>query len=386
MMKRCLGLAMGIALLGACSGDQMAVGDGGVQTFWNGPWKYDVNPVGELGINENPKSFQNVCGQAEFALKNQTPDMFLLLDRSNSMADSVAGSTKSLWEIVRESINNITADLDSRILFGATVFPNAVGKNTCSRNDSDNNCSGANEQPLVPINLNNGPAIKAALQNQGNCGGTPTAVSLNAVYRYLQKVTDANPKYLLLATDGMPNCNSAFTNGCACTCSDGLFGNASSCCGGKQPLMCLDDNAALQAIDALKKAGINTYVIGLGTKSGNPAVLSKMAQIGGTGDYIKADEASKIKQAFEQIAGAIANCMFDVDCAGIQDSKKVNFYFDEEVVDQDLNNLQGWNWTKQCETQSGKGAIGFFGAACERIKNHQVQKISAKFGCKDTIY
>ncbi len=148
-------------------------------------------------------------------------------------------------------------------------------------------------------------------------GGTPTAATLLGPVANdpTLDVTDATvPKYVLLVTDGLPNCDA--TNPCgtmpwsngtsygcespnylaskgisalpnsACACSFGDCSNPSvtaSCCTGSDPNECLDGTAAIAAVTALHQKGIKTIVVGMGADYTNAAVLDGMMAAGGTG-------------------------------------------------------------------------------------------------------
>src|SRR5438094_173159 len=90
------------------------------------------------------------------------------------------------------------------------------------------------------------------LVNPGDNGGsspdglTPTTAAIDAAVNYLSGAidSDGHPKYILLATDGEPNCGSG-----------------------------ADDNAAAeQAVANAATKGIHTFVVGIGTGNGNETV------------------------------------------------------------------------------------------------------------------
>jgi len=100
------------------------------------------------------------------------------------------------------------------------------------------------------------------------------------------------PKYVLLLTDGDPNC------------TDGAFGQS-------------PDRAAQQAtIDAiadLASDGVLTYVVGFQTGSTSFAsVLDEMAQNGGTGDdkHRSVNSGDELLDEFRRIAGSAVSCSF----------------------------------------------------------------------------
>jgi hypothetical protein len=143
-------------------------------------------------------------------------------------------------------------------------------------------------------------AVNTRIQMLNPTGGTPTGSSLEFLGTY-GGITDSNDfrdDFVLLLTDGLPNCNDANPNnlcGCyqnmsctpmqtsACDCTLGSGGTAcvtmNFCSKG-----CLDQSGAVAAVRALRLKGIRTIVVGFGADlSGGPGpiVLNAMAREGG---------------------------------------------------------------------------------------------------------
>jgi hypothetical protein len=120
-----------------------------------------------------------------------------------------------------------------------------------------------------PINGQGGPA-----------GGTPTSESLKFVGSLSELQATDRDDFVLLLTDGLPNCNSANPNAgnpTACRCTQ------TSC--GTSPLGCLDKDASVAAVAALQaQQQIRTIVIGFGAETASgagPETLNAMAEAGG---------------------------------------------------------------------------------------------------------
>jgi hypothetical protein len=312
-----------------------------------------------------------VCGEAEFTIARTIPDVLIVLDRSNSMAEGVP----PLWDTCRNAIYDITSAMDSQIWFGLFTFPSSLPTSACA--GLNNQCTAPNDV-VVGVAQGTATAIKGALTNMATCGGTPTAQTLLAAKQYLQAklAPNGHAKHILLATDGGPNCNPAL-NALTCTCT------APSCL--FNPNNCLDDAQTYKVLDDLCAAGIKTYVIGMGAAQALKNVLDQMAQHGCTGKPYAPTDPAAVKKAFQDIAGAVASCTFEVDCSKIQDSNLVNFYFDGKVVPRAPSHKSGWDWTKPCKGDAGKGTVEFFGPDCDAIKSSTVKKVAAKFGCATKI-
>ena len=122
---------------------------------------------------------------------------------------------------------------------------------------------------------------------------------------YLQTLNDGNPKFLLLATDGIPTCGSS-------QCAPGVNtgGSATAC----------DDANAIAAVKTVHDSmQIPTFVIGIGTSTGGgDATLTAMAQAGGypragTPSYYSVQSAGELTEAFKSITGMVQSCTFAID-------------------------------------------------------------------------
>jgi hypothetical protein len=332
---------------------------------------------GVQGQADSPRTVQGdggsadgiICGEAEFDIARTVPDMLIVLDRSNSMGSGAS----PLWDTTRNALYSITASMDSQVWFGLFVYP---GPLCTGANDLARDCS-APTDPTVPLGPGKSGAIKTALTPMKVCGGTPIAATLMAAGQYLQtKVPASNhARYILLATDGGPDCNHSLDLS-TCTCTPG-----GSCV---VPENCLDDARTNKVLGELCAAGIKTYVVGLGSVQLEAAVLQAMAQHGCTGKpYTPADPAA-ITKTFGEIAAGVATCSFEMDCSKIPDPGLVNFYFDGKLVPRINSHSGGWDWVVPCKGNN-IGKVEFFGFDCEAIKANQVKKVSATFGCATNV-
>jgi hypothetical protein len=208
--------------------------------------------------------------------------------------------------------------------FGLAIFPD-LGAGTTGDSCSDGKI-------LVDVGASdNVAAIKAQLTSATVFpkGGTPTAHMLQSI------VSDSNfvnaeentPRYVILITDGEPNCNSQL-NGASCVCTTGDCSN---------PQNCLDATATVDQIKALyatqpdaNKAGIKTFVIGFGADTagttGAVDVLNDAAVAGHTDQqldpsatppvttrYYQATNQTELEAILGQILGRITPCTFGLD-------------------------------------------------------------------------
>lgn len=226
----------------------------------------------------------------------------------------VVGSTPFISELAARGSN---AD---PVRMGMVAFPS---DNVCGAGDPT---SGATSVPVAPA-TSSASTIGSTLMGIAPSGGTPTAASMENAAAALQSVAeDGRSNYIVLLTDGAPNCNADF-QATADNCGAGTDYCVSngSCVGTNQtpPLGCLDEDNLVSKIDAVKQAGILTFVIGFGSDftSGNLAfdTLTRSAQAGGTAQattpaFYLATNQDALQAALNAIAAQIGNkCDYPLD-------------------------------------------------------------------------
>jgi hypothetical protein len=129
-------------------------------------------------------------------------------------------------------------------------------------------------------------AVSQKIQGLTAAGATPTGAALQALSEYAPLLGTDQDDFVLLLTDGLPNCNANNPNTCAdaaaCQCT------LSSCSGQFCSTGCLDQTGAVGAVAALRQAQIKTIVIGFGADVAGAtgsafSVLNAMADAGGFG-------------------------------------------------------------------------------------------------------
>lgn len=258
----------------------------------------------------------------------ELPVLFIVQDKSGSMnklpdpQGTPGDPTK--WEASSLVVPQLAAQFANRFRFGLAMFPKDTVQFSCTTGTV------VAQVPLAQGQSGVAGVASAYLSNVAG-GGTPTAATLRAVKTYLDGVVVNAPKYVLLITDGLPNCNLGLNEAtCATTtpgCENTSACSGASCCGlGAKD--CLDDTATVAAAAALKAKGIKVYVVGFGVdvnKANNKAVLDDIAQAGGTGSAFLASNKVGLTTALGQIAFDAATCCKDectagaVSCASAQE-------------------------------------------------------------------
>ena len=291
------------------------------------------------------------------------PDILIVQDKSGSMDESADGTcksscgSKSKWTQVTAALKQVVGMTDTTVNWGLKFF-------------ADNGHCGANGAPVVSIAAGNGAAVSSAIGNTKPGGNTPTRDAVATGAAYLMSVADTNPKYLLLATDGLPNCPA----GCS------LTNPSSACTMTDNPA---EDKAATDAVAAAAAAGVPTFVIGVGM-TGADATLNAMAVAGGmpqtgasTSFYSVTDTASLVN-ALNAILGRVATCKFNVGDApnSMTSVDQIDVYGDSTPIGKDTNHANGWDYTNGTHT-----AIEVYGPQCDAILSGAIKNVTITFRC-----
>ncbi len=282
------------------------------------------------------------------------PDMLIVLDRSGSMmlAPGLVPIGASKWSIMKTSLGTVLPAREANIRFGLSVFP------------TDEDC-GVDPGARVGIALNNASAISTWLDGSGPGGNTPAHLGLAEALAYYQTIP-ANPagRYVLFATDGIPNC------------------------GGDPPNVDITtDVETIQAVEDLANAGIHTFVLGFGGLFGlDSGVLNDAAQAGlepqagGPPYFYHADDAQGLQTALDTIAGGIIapSCSYElVSQPPVPDDVAV--FFDGVAVPRSPSHADGWDYYPDSST------ITFFGSYCDTLMAGSVSAVNFVFGCPGPV-
>ncbi len=227
---------------------------------------------------------------------NCKPDVLLVQDRSGSMNNDDADlacnggcSANSKWAQMTTAVTNVLQSTQGSVNWGVKYFP-------------DNNACDASMPPAVGIAPSNGAAVADSIARTLPGGTTPTRDAITFGTAYLQSLTDTNPKFLLLATDGLPNCPlgcaAMTTANAACTQTDNPT----------------EDLAVEAAVMMAAAQGIKTFVVGIGNVATAQNTLNQLAldggeaQTGGATSYYAATDEAALEAALTSIVGKIAGC------------------------------------------------------------------------------
>jgi hypothetical protein len=313
------------------------------------------------------------CDPKSFVLQQAPPaEVYLVLDKSGSMAEPGADPKQTKWQELRAAVDFALSKFESSIRFGLLLYPSAAPCLTSG--------------PQVRIDTVNKKAILAKLDATTPSGGTPTAAALNNAAQSLGDVGSKNAmRFVILATDGGPNCNYLLDASGGCTCSSVA---ANLCCTNHPEscptgASCLDDTHVLQVIaDLRQKHATDTFVIGLAGSSGYSALLDQMAVAGGrqqqgaSSKYYAADSQKQLEAALSAIAGSVISCAIQLDETP-KYPDKVKVYMDGQEIPRDTTHQNGWDYTDASLTR-----IELFGPACDTLQDGKQHDLTATFACE----
>jgi Mg-chelatase subunit ChlD len=295
------------------------------------------------------------CAHEAFELSRQPAEILIVLDRSGSMKEVPSGTTgTSKWDLVVPGVNEVVTATDASVSWGLKVFPEGEGMSCIVGSVTD--------AIPVPIAANNASAVTAqitATTPEGN--GTPTGDAINAAVTYLKTLSDTNPKFILLATDGEPTCV-------------GTSNNSNQA-----------RTFAVQAITDAAAAGFKTVVIGVATtKAAATNALNEMAVAGqmprmdsdptATKFYLASTKDDLVK-SLQQITGQVSSCVFNLTSTP-PDPDNIAVKINGQKAPRDATHTDGWDYL-----DTGYKQVEVFGQWCDQLKAADANKVNFVFGC-----
>jgi hypothetical protein len=271
------------------------------------------------------------------------PDILLIQDKSGSMNDAADGSctgncgANSKWSQTTAALMQVLTTTDANVNWGLKYFASPNG-----------GACGVNAGADVAIAANNSAAINNSLGRTTPGNSTPTRLAVNAGAAYMGTVNDANPKFLLLATDGLPNCAPNCGNNCQAS----------------------DMAGAVQAVSDALNAGFPTFVVGIATSSDptSDATLNQMAMMGGKPQangppyYYPVASQQQLVDALNAIVVIAGTCVFTIPSPPNNDTDQMHIgvQVNGTEINHDTSHANGWDYT-------GTNQVTVYGSSCDAI-------------------
>jgi hypothetical protein len=323
---------------------------------------------GQGGLTGNGGGQQ--CGAVPKSSSKLPPDILIVQDASGSMDNDINDQgcnggmgncgANSKWAQITPAINMVVSATEMDVNWGLKFF--ADGANRCA----------VTAGTAVGVGPMNAAAITTAIMGRTKADGgvsngsyTPTRKVEDAASAYLTGLTDMNPKYIVLATDGIPNCTGTSENTNA------------------------DDMGAVTAVMNAAAAGIPTFVVGVAT-NGTTAdtTLSNMANAGGrpragSPTYYPVSSTAEFVSVLTTLVGMATTCTYSVPPPPTTDGTTSRG--DISVtgtspggtpieIPPDANN--GWTYTDNTQM-----SIVLHGTACDQVTAGTITTVTIIFNC-----
>jgi len=334
------------------------------QTLGNGTGSGGSPPSGAGGASgasgcSNPAG-SGTCGQTDVPIAPLPPDVLIVQSKALSMADGWDDQpcqggcgASSKWSQTSGAITAIVGATDSNINWGLDFY----GASTC----------GTTSTPSVAVGPASAQAVSYAFAGNQPATGNPIETAVNDAATYLLTLTDPNPKYLLLVTDGLPDCMPGDTS----TTAD-------------------DSPGAEAAVLKAAMAGIPTFVVGLAT-SPDPTVAATLdqmalnggeAQAGGTSSYFAVTDSASLEAALTAIVGTVASCtlpLTDVP-AGLTNVAVAVSDASGNRVEIPQDSSDGWTFT-----DASMRAIILNGPVCASLQSGAYTNVEFVYACDGEV-
>lgn len=288
------------------------------------------------------------CPNVEVELRDVTPTVQVLVDRSGTMTAGFSGTDR--WNAVYQTLMNqntgIVKQLEGQVRFGATLY------------------TGQDNNPVCPIlstvtpAMNNYASIEDMYSDLGPVEDTPTAESIAAVVQTLDAINEDGPRIIVLATDGLPD-----------SCDDPDPDGQPEALAG-----------AIEAAQAAYAAGIELYIISVGDDVAQ-SHLQDMANAGvglpvdgmDNAPYYQALNSAALVAAFDDIISGVRSCSFSMD-GQVSDPERGTVTLDGAELD------YGTEWQLSDST-----TLQLLGAACDEIMDGGDHEVQASFECGSVV-
>lgn len=265
------------------------------------------------------------------------PDLLFVLDRSSSMSQPITpGGFDPKWEVVIDALSLVAETYRDMVYPGLLPFP--AYADTC----------GSGHVEITP-SPDSGKNFAEYLDSVSLGGaGSPLHTSLrNAISNFNARATNPNGRYVLVASDGLPNCTTI-------------------------PEDAINDS--IDAVRDLKSAGIKTYVVGIANDGTSAGVLDDLAVEGGTGHYYPADSSGEIIAVLDEITSSVTqvSCEYTLD-SGPDAAGDLEVKVSGSEVPYSPDHTNGYDY------DPASHVLTFYGEACDDLRESGDAQISANY-------
>jgi len=355
-------------VVGACgfSPGKPVSGAGGAGNMTvTGIGNFGGSSSGQGGLTGNGGGME--CGSREMPSSKLPPDILIVLDASGSMDEDAMNMSctggcgaMSKWALMTPAINTVVSQTEMDVNWGLKFFA-----------DMGTTCGVSPNTVAVNVAPMNAAAVGMAITGRTSANGgvangsrTPTRAGEDAAVTYLNGLADTNPKFIVLATDGSPNCPAT--------------GNTNN-----------DDTAgAVTAVTNAKTAGVGTFVVGISAGGAPEMALNMMAvaggypQVGQPTQYYPVSSTTEFAAVLRTLVGMATTCTFSVPPPPTDDGSTsrgdiaVRGTVNGVPMEIPQNATNGWTYTDANMT-----SILLHGTACDQVTAATITSVTIVFHC-----
>ncbi len=304
-------------------------------------------------------------------LQPKQADVLILLDRSGSMGTAFGADTR--YQAVTALLSDMVASYANHLRFGLQEMP---GSEICGPQSVPGCCV---SPPSIVTAPNNAQAILTTLGVAGTLdGNSPTAAALQAAHAYFAGLDDGvENRYVLLATDGAPNCTvtGQLMN------ADTLDSQGTRIAG-----PCFD---ALKEVDDLVADGVDVIVLGVDSDLGDDldgqlGCLDALGQAGGVSAgspaFYGVSDPLPLQLKLEQIFGGVTRASCSLSLPYATPNSKPFVFLDGQEIPSDPTGQSGDGWF--LDATQVPPAVHITGAYCFQIQRFDATQILARYQCE----
>ena len=268
---------------------------------------YDVEPVTPIAISQTTQTKNVVSRQLK-------PNLMILVDKSGSMNAPLNSSAPTCGTCsgatcpatcptriseLRTAMGQFLTTSSTVARMGLAFFPKGedatfspTGCAPTREISVDLPAPSTNDMDNTPLTMN-ATTVNQRIQSLGSAipvtGGTPTAGALTFLGSYAGLLDDRDNRqdFVLLLTDGLPNCNPA--NPLSCSSMPPPPGNlctlGANCVGQYCRAGFLDKDGVVTAVQQLRSRNVSTIVVGFGADFASPEALDVLNAMAGEGGF-----------------------------------------------------------------------------------------------------
>jgi hypothetical protein len=330
-------------------------------------------------IDPDPDNCGSLTLESEVETVEKPGNVLLIFDRSGSMDQDWNGQKR--WEAAGKAIIDALTPIADKLTVGAVFFPSPdapamadagtcsgwtcwipggggfLGSGTCGVNpitevDQIGFMPGAQFLDAFDGDAaNNVPPMYTPVDG----GRTPLMEGVQAAQQALAAATLEGTVTTIIVTDGAPNCG-------------------------------WDAPTTDQIVTGWAAAGVNTHVVGLPGADGGAQVLTNLAMLGGTTDFITPTDATKLQQELSDIVLQTVSVGFKECTIALNPAATVpedlHLIVKEGGIEKDMPHV--FDTGEEAWTVSADGAtVELVGNVCENAKAATYESIRFEFGCVD---